>query len=374
MGIKFKKNNNICLILNYAPHYREEIFLLLDKELNCEFYFGNKTFGDIKKMEYAKFNSEIKELCFQKLFGYFYYLKGQIRLSFKNYNYYIITGQPYNISSWVLLFINKLRGKKTFIWNHGWYGNESVLRKYFKKIQFQFISGYLVYGNYAKQLMINEGLNKNKIHVIYNSLNYSECLEIRKGLKETEIFKNHFENNNPLLIFIGRLTTVKKLEMLIEALKMGVDRGSELNLVIIGDGPEKKNLEALVNKKNLKKYVWFYGACFEEKKIAELIYNADVCVSPGNIGLTAIHSLSYGTPDITHDNFANQMPEFEVIEEGLTGSFFKENDIHALHQTVQSWVSRYPVKDKGIIQHCFSVIDKQYNPQYQLKLLQGILQ
>ena len=32
------------------------------------------------------------------------------------------------------------------------------------------------------------------------------------------------------------------------------------------------------------------------KIISKYLYYADICVSPGNVGLTAIHSLTYGTP------------------------------------------------------------------------------
>ena len=55
---------------------------------------------------------------------------------------------------------------------------------------------------------------------------------------------------------------------------------------------------------NLQDQIWFYGACYDESKLGELIFNADLCVSPGNVGLTAVHSMGYGTPVITHNNFA----------------------------------------------------------------------
>ena len=112
----------------------------------------------------------------------FIFLNGQIALSFKKYKYYIITAQPYNISSWILLFINKLIGKKTYVWNHGWYGNETMFQKRLRKFQFQFITGYFLYGNYAKNLMVKEGFNEKKLHVIYNSLNYAQSLKIRSKL------------------------------------------------------------------------------------------------------------------------------------------------------------------------------------------------
>jgi len=366
--------NNICCILNYAPHYREEIFLAMEKELKCDFYFGDSTYANIKKLEYGKFENSIKELKFKKLFNHFYLLHGQIKLAFKDYKYYIITGQPYNISSWLLLIINRLKGKKTYIWNHGWYGNENVLKKTLKKIQLKFASGYLLYGNYAKKLMVNEGFKENKLFVIYNSLFYSKQLEIREKLSEISIYKDHFKNNCPTIIFIGRLTSVKKLDMLLEVMKSSSNKITLFNLVFVGTGKEKESLEQLVLKYGLKSNVWFYGDCYNEEKIGELIFNASICVSPGNIGLTAIHSLMYGTPSITHDNFTKQMPEFEVIEKGVTGDFFKENDIESLKKTINNWLVKHPKKNDQLIQNCYSIIDRYYNPKFQMNLLKNVLQ
>jgi len=38
----------ICLIYNFAQHYRGAIFSLLSKELEIDFYFGDKM-QDVKK-------------------------------------------------------------------------------------------------------------------------------------------------------------------------------------------------------------------------------------------------------------------------------------------------------------------------------------
>ena len=61
---------------------------------------------------------------------------------------------------------------------------------------------------------------------------------------------------------------------------------------------------------------------YDENEIGDLIYNADLCVSPGNVGLTAIHTLTYGTPVLSHANFPNQMPEFEAIDKDFTSFLF----------------------------------------------------
>lgn len=371
---KSKLSNKVCCSLNFAPHYREEIFLRMEKDLDCDFFFGNSTYGSIKKTDYSKFDKKVVELEFRKVFNQFYILKGQIKLSFSNYSHYIITGQPFNLTAWALLILNKIRGKKTFIWNHGWYGNENFLKKTLKKIQLKLAEGYFLYGTYAKNLMEKERIDSKKIHVVYNSLSHKKQLKIRNQLKKTSIYFDHFNNSNPTLLFIGRLTKIKKLHLLLDAMQLANKEGCDFNLILIGDGTEKQFLEGVVEKFKLKHNTWFYGYCYKEEQIGELIYNADICISPGNIGLTAIHSLMYGTPAITHSNFTNQMPEFEAIEEGNTGSFFKENDSVDLKSAIIHWLEKHPKKEESLIQACYNKIDVNYNPNYQIKILKKVLQ
>jgi len=368
------KQNNICFSFNYAPHYREEIYLLMDKEFNADFYFGSKTLsGVIKKIEYNKFKGFVAELTFKLFFHNFYFLKGQSKLSKKSYKKYIITGQPYNLSGWLLLIKNKIKGKKTYLWNHGLYGKENSFKLLIMKLQFYFIDGYFLYSNYSKDQMIKKGIDDKKLFVIYNSLKYSESLKIRNKLIKTNIFEDKFKNKLPNIIFIGRLTKVKKLDLLFEAQKLSFKMKKGFNVTLIGDGKIKQELEKIAQESNLESNTWFYGSSYDENKIAEFIFNADVCVSPGNVGLTAIHSLSYGTPVITHNNFSTQMPEFEAVIEKVTGVFFKENNVESLYTVINDWLSENPVKTSGIIENCYKVIDDQYNPFNQIKILQKIL-
>ncbi len=132
-------------------------------------------------------------------------------------------------------------------------------------------------------------------------------------------------------------------------------------------------LVQLAKKHQIEERVWFYGACYEDETLAPLIFNASITISPGNVGLTAIHSLSFGTPIITHNNFATQMPEFESIIEGRTGSFFEENNVNDLTEKIKAWL---PVLDKNretIRANCFQIVDRYYNTNYQINLLKKIL-
>lgn len=303
--------NKTCLIYNYAQHYRGGVFKLLDKELHCDFYFGDKM-GDVKKMDYSELSNFKKELKNRTLFEPFYWQSGAVSLFFKNYKKYIVLGEYYCLSTWILLFLCKFSKKHTYLWTHGWYGNEGLLKKMIKKIFFKLSDGIFLYGNYAKVLMLNEGFNENKLHVIYNSLGYDSQLKIRETLKESDIYTNHFKNDFPTIIFIGRLTKVKNLEQIIELQKGLQNKKINVNLIFVVDGEEKEKLESLAVHHCIKN-IWFYGACYDEVVLGELIYNATMCISPGNVGLTAMHAMVYGTPVLTNNNFAGQMPEFEAI-------------------------------------------------------------
>ena len=232
--------------------------------------------------------------------------------------------------------------------------------------------GVFLYGNYAKKLMESVGFDKQKLHVIYNSLDYEAQLKIRRTLKPSKVFQDYFKNNNPVLIFTGRLTKVKKIDLLIEAHELLYQKGIKLNVLILGNGSEKERLEKAVNSKGLTKYYWFYGECYDEEKIGAFYFNARVCISPGNVGLTAIHSMSYGCPVITHDNFTRQMPEFETIEPNKTGMFFKENNVDDLARCIEEF-TKNTISGEEVRENCFGIVDEYYNPNYQIKLFNKVL-
>ena len=140
-------------------------------------------------------------------------------------------------------------------------------------------------------------------------------------------------------------------------------------MTFIGDGETMKDLKSLCENLDLCDRVWFYGACYDEKTLGELIYNADLCVSPGNIGLTAMHTMVFGTPAITHDDFSHQMPEFEAIHDGETGSFFHYGNIESLADCITRWFSLNGDRRESVRNACMKEIDNYWTPNYQIKVL-----
>src|SRR5690606_17370107 len=151
--------------------------------------------------------------------------------------------------------------------------------------------------------------------------------------------KNKFKNNQPVLIYIGRIQRSKKLDLLVNVLAELNNEEYPCNLTIIGSDVESNNILALISNLTLEDKVWMVGACYDEKRIGEFLYNADVCVSPGPIGLTALHALSYGCPVITNNEFNTQMPEFEAITPNVSGDFFEFGNKNSLKEVIKNWIN-----------------------------------
>lgn len=361
----------LCLFFNIPSLYRQLIYTKIDKEYDCDWYFTDLQ-SNIKQFDTSCLNNPVSIFHVKKVKKGIFYVKGLTKLIVnKRYNTFLMIGDSHDIATWFFLFKKCLfyRKKKVYFWTHGWYGKETKLEKILKKAFFKMTDGIFLYGNYAKKLMIKEGFNPDKLFVIHNSLNYDKQLAIRKALKPEPIYKEHFKNNNQNIIFIGRLTNVKKLDMALHALAICKARGYNYNLTFIGDGEAKEKLVSLTKDLQLTDQVWFYGACYDENINAKMIYNADLCISPGNVGLTAMHSMVFGTPVITHNDFPHQMPEFEAIKDGLTGAFYIAGDIKDLALCISNWLNVHTGKRTEIRQACYNEIDHYWKPQFQLKVI-----
>lgn len=364
--------NKTCCMLNYAPHYRDAIYTKIDKELKYDLYFGDKVPVKMRRIDvtsYTNYKKDLKNVFFKNL----YWQRGAIRNLFKPYKNYIMTGDLSGISTWVVMILAKFSGKKVYLWSHGWYERDRAVKSFFRKLFFGLSYKVLLYSDHAKQLMKGHGFSEDKLVPIYNSLDYDTQRKVRNKLTYTDVFKRKFDNNYPTLSYIGRIQKWKRLDLLIDAMVELKKKDFFVNLVIIGEDTENTGLEEYIKANELSSNVWLYGATYDEEVIGSLIFNSNICVSPGNVGLTAIHSLMYGTPLITHSDLGFQNPEVEAITEGVTGVFFKRNDSKDLALKIKQWIKRHPKNDTILKEKCYKIVDERYNPYYQIEVLKNLI-
>ena len=346
----------------------------MSKEMDCDFYFGDSVFEPLKQFEPAAlkgFKGMLHAVKSRK--SVFVWHKG-IRKLMRGYSDYLITGQYEYLSNWILILFAKLTGKHIFCWSHGAkaVGLNDFKSRMLNQCFFRSMDGVFMYGSYNIPTMKKIGITEERIHIIHNSLDTDKQAKYFDEAIPSNIYRQHFGNNSPTVIYIGRIQKRKKLDLLIEAIRFVNTPCHRINLVIVGAATNDRSIEEMVSDYGMQDAVWFYGPCYDEALNAELIYNADVCVCPAEVGLTAIHALSYGTPVISNNDFENQMPEFEAIQEGVTGGFYKAGDCESLAEQILSWTSKNSAERQNIRRTAHDGIERAWSVAYQIDVLQKV--
>lgn len=365
----------LCCYFNYAPLYRKGIYQKIDQTFDVQFYFGKEVYENgrvsgIEKIDYSIFKNKPIEFENKTLFRKFAWRTKSSFLALKKYDTFLITGD-FVFSYIPLLLLCRLLEKRIYGWGHGVkirYGKMRILTDFMYKN----LTGFFTYGERGKNRLMELGYAPDKIHVIYNSLDGPIGDKI---IDYTSlVYVDHFKNKYPVILFVGRLTPQKQLDWLIKAHGELNRSGFKCNLMIIGDGVEKQNLVNISIKEGYEDQVWFYGKCYDDNLNSEFIYNAEVCVSPGNVGLTALHSLQYGTPVISHDDFETQMPEYEVIIPGQTGLLYKKDDYNDFCRIIKQWLASTEGNREEIRHNCYAMINEKWNSDNQIRIIKEVFE
>ena len=362
------KGQQAVIVYHFFAHYRSAVMQELLDSTEHRYFLAGDTHdidGHIKEWEVSDESRFIHAPCRRRIGLLFQ--RNLLRLACsRQFDTVIYLGNANWPSTWLSAILARLTGKRVLFWTHGWIHRDQGVRRWIRHIFYKLSHGLLLYGHMAKIIGMQEGFPAHRLHVIYNSLDYEAQKRARAAVSLEQIRQTRAElfrqPDNPLVICTSRLTGVRRLDQLIDALRLLRDRGHELNLLLVGDGPEEAALRKQANDARVP--VCFFGPCYDEEVLARLVMSANVTVAPGKVGLTAMHSLAFGTPVLTHNDFENQMPEWEAIIPGKTGDLFAHNDVDGLAVLIEKWTqTSYP--DEHVRQHCYEIIERFYNPQFQ---------
>lgn len=364
--------SKISVIYHHFPHYRVPVMkeLLLSKNHEYDFYGDVNDFEGIKAFKGDDL-IKINPISFEKNFlGKLDIFEYEEAVSNK-YDATIIIGHINMLGTWRALNLAKKNGLATAYWAHGWLRKESFLKSKIRNFYFNKADITLTYGARAKKIASSSGFNSDKIYTIWNSLDWNKQTSLFNKFKNIDRLSLRSSINMPLdkpiLLTISRVTSICYYDWLIKAAhKLRANGGPQVEIWMIGDGAELDNLKNLAQDLSVPLHV--KGAIYDEQIIAKQIMAADLVVSPGKVGLTAMHALAYGTPVITHGNFDLQMPEVEALEIGKSGDFFEYGNIDDLALKIDKFLKKN--SDYSLIrQFCRSSLEGRFTPNDQVRLI-----
>ena len=195
------------------------------------------------------------------------------------------------------------------------YGLKGSLMNVFERVMLKLpYTRVITVSNSSKKKLIESGVPESRIEIIPNGVDLDKYDEVKVK-----------KSDRPRVIYVGRLIGYKHVDDLLAAFsKLDLDA----ELCIVGEGPERKNLEALRRELKIDHKVTFTGFVDERKKI-ELLKSSHVLVLPSStegFGIAVIESMAAGTPTIATDIPALR----EVTQGGEVGLLFTPRNVDEL--------------------------------------------
>lgn len=283
----------------------------------------------------------------------------------------IAMGSPYSLTAWLLGLMGRVLGIPVIMWGHGLLTFESGPKWWIRGLLYRLAVAQLLYGDHARKLLMAKGFDPDTLYVVYNSLDYDRQQAIMSGVKEEDRRSWRAElgvkPGEGLVIFTGRLQPVKRLDLLVLATADLAARGKRVHVALIGEGSERKNLERLSRERGVADLVHFLGANYDERYLGLALSSADLSVVPSGAGLSVMHAMTFGTPVLIHDRLEQHFPEWEAVEEGVTGFYYKYDDVRDFAAKMEQAIFPVPAKMR-LAENCRRVISERYNPHRQVEV------
>jgi 1,2-diacylglycerol 3-alpha-glucosyltransferase len=152
------------------------------------------------------------------------------------------------------------------------------------------------------------------VEVIPNGL---DLTPYRGYIQPVDRSKFGFSANDVICIYVGRLSPEKDLSLLIRAFYGIAMTYDHVRLLVVGDGPERENLEAQVKHMNIRAKVFFTGMV-DYQEIPSYLVCSDIFVTPSSaetFGLSTVEAMAAGLPTLGIDSPGTG----DIIEDGVTG-------------------------------------------------------
>jgi glycosyltransferase involved in cell wall biosynthesis len=191
--------------------------------------------------------------------------------------------------------------------------------------------------------------SENKIKVIYNGVKENNDLISEENVNNLKA-KIGIINKTPIILTVGRLNPIKGHIYLIKSWVKVVKNYHNACLLIIGDGPERTNLEAEVLKLGLQDNILFLG---EIRELSIYYKMANIFVLPSvneGFGLAAVEAMSNKLLVVASCVGGIK----EIIKDGINGFFAIAKDPDNLAEVINRVCSLSETERNKIVNNAYN--------------------
>jgi sugar transferase (PEP-CTERM/EpsH1 system associated) len=223
-------------------------------------------------------------------------------------------------------FAARLAGIRSIVHGeHGWGINDpfglSPKRLYVRRAADHVVSSYTCVSKQMEEWLVGHIRVRKPVTQIYNGIDTEKFHPAENGGKDSLRRTLNLPEAVPLVGVVARLDPIKNHGSLFDAFHALQPRFPGMQLLVVGDGPERDRLEGRAGEG-----IRFLG----QRDDTEAVYRAlDLFVLPSNnegISNTILEAMASGLPVVAGRIGGNP----ELIEDGVNGSLFSPGDAESL--------------------------------------------
>jgi len=215
----------------------------------------------------------------------------------------------------------------------------------------------LLYVNseYYRRCWIDRGIDPAKIKILPRGLDTA----LYHPTKRTEKVRKSFGaiNGEPVLLYVGRISKEKDLDVLVSAFHKLKQRHPQAKLVLVGDGPYLKDLKKALPEARFTGYLT--GA-----DLAGAFASADIFAFPSTtdtFGNVVLEAMASGLPCVVSDTGGPR----ELVREGETGFVTRSLDADSFGQALLRLVEDPGLRSTMSAKARQSVEERNWNGAFQ---------
>jgi glycosyltransferase involved in cell wall biosynthesis len=205
---------------------------------------------------------------------------------------------------------------------------------FLRKLIYKVVDVNVDYIDDAFELLQTYGVDTRKIFITYNSPDTDLLLKAAEEAALTEPILPYKYNR---IITVGRLVHWKRVDLLIKAVHILCANFDDVELIIIGAGPDENKLKKLSIEIGLSEKVKFVGPIYDPVTLGKYYLSSTLFVQPGMGGLALNEAMCFGKPIICS---ICDGTEKKLVREGFNGIYFKEGNENDLAEKIKILLSK----------------------------------
>ena len=242
------------------------------------------------------------------------------------------------------LEVENPRGLKFYPWA---FALNQMRKRYYRQVD-----ATMIYASHGFEIQESFGVPRRNIFLTYNSPDTERIAETRIRLKEEGV-----GSNPKRILHLGRLVKWKRVDLLIEAVAQLSSRHGDLELCIIGSGPEEAGLKELAQQKAPAARIKFLGSIYDPEELGREILSSAIYVLAGMGGLSINEAMAYGKAVICSRCDGTEQ---DLVKEGVNGLYFKEGDARDLASKIDRLLAD-PDAGRAMGEQSLSIIEQKIN-------------